>query len=205
MYVPGTEGGNAIADLLFGDAVPSGKLTMTFPRHGGQIPVYYNHFRTGRPAVDNNYEYGKPYEIRSRFESTYLDMPNAPLYAFGHGLSYTTFEYDSFNLSETTLRENSTIIATINITNTGSYSGEEIVQLYIQDMTGSVVRPLLELKGFEKISLEPKETKQVSFKIEETMLRFHTKSMQFKSEKGTFKVHIGPSSDNLQSLGFKLI
>lgn len=145
VWAPGTEAGNAIADVLFGDYNPAGKLTATFPRSVGQIPIYYNHKNTGRPYK------GGP----SKFRSNYLDISNDPLYPFGYGLSYTTFNYSAVSVSKTKLKGNETLKATVTVTNTGKYAGEEVVQLYISDPVASISRSVKELKGYQKISLQP--------------------------------------------------
>ena len=188
MWMPGTEGGNACAKLLFGDAVPSGKLTMTFPRTLGQCPIYYNHYTTGRPKLEEN---DKDF---IRFTSCYIDMPNSPLYPFGYGLSYTSFDYSDMTLSANTMSNDDKLIASAKITNTGKYEASEAVQFYIRDVKGSCVRPVKELKGFEKITLAPGESKTVSFEITEPMLRYWNKELKHTSEKGEFQVFIGKDS-----------
>ncbi|MBO5286837.1 MAG: beta-glucosidase BglX [Clostridia bacterium] len=188
MWMPGTEGGSATANLLFGDAIPSGKITMTFPRTLGQCPIYYNHYTTGRPKMEED-------DAKFvRFTSSYIDAPNSPLYPFGYGLSYTTFEYSDLKLSDTTLTSDGKLIASATIKNTGSYKAKEAVQFYIRDVKGSCVRPVKELKGFEKIELAPGESKTVSFEITEPMLRYWTQSLKHVSEKGEFQVFIGKDS-----------
>lgn len=195
-WYPGSEGGRAVADLLFGDENPSGKLTMSFPYSVGQIPVYYNAFNTGRPkGAEDNPE---------KYVSKYLDIPNAPLLPFGFGLSYTNFEYTDAHLSDSILNENNSITLTVNIKNTGNHRGEEVVQLYIQDRHGEVVRPLKELKGFKKIFLDPGETKEVTFEINEKMLRYHHFDFKFTSDEGEFIAYVGPNSRDVIELPFKL-
>jgi len=196
-WFPGTEGGNAIADILFGDVNPSGRLTMSFPYTVGQIPVYYNCYNTGRPKgrEDND----------TRFCSRYLDIPNAPLYPFGYGLSYTTFEYSDFVLDNDKLTVDGSITASVTVTNTGKRAGEEGVQLYIRDISASVVRPVRELKGFQKIYLEPGESRRISFIITEPMLRFYRKDLSFKSEPGRFIAFVGPNSAQLLERPFELV
>ena len=179
-WFPGTEGGNAVADVIFGDVNPSGKLTMSFPRRVGQAPLYYNEFNTGRPVKTSIHN--------SRFTSRYIDVENSPLYPFGYGLSYTKYEYGDINLNSDKLTNDSEIIATIKVKNVGSVAGLETVQLYIQDIKGSVVRQVKELKGLKKVELQPGEEKNVEFKINEEMLRFYTANMEFKSELGKFKL-----------------
>ncbi|WP_404455440.1 beta-glucosidase BglX [Oceanobacillus kapialis] len=195
-WFPGTEGGTAIADLLYGDVNPSGKLTMSFPHSVGQVPVYYNHFNTGRPK-------GAP-DAQVRYVSQYLDSPNGPLYPFGYGLSYTTFAYENFTLSEETLKAGETLTASITVTNTGQVAGEEIVQLYIQDKVGEVVRPLKELKGFQKVYLEPGEAKTIEFAITEDQLRYHHADLSFSSDPGEFVVYVGPNSKEVDGKTFIL-
>lgn len=181
----GSEAGNAIADVLFGDYNPSGKLPMSFPREEGQIPIYYNHFNTGRPAKNEN---------DKNYVSAYTDLLNSPKFSFGYGLSYTTFKYSNLKLSKTKMKATETIEVTMDITNTGKYAGEEIVQLYLQDKFGSVVRPVKELKDFKKIKLEIGETKRVQFSIDNTKLSFYNNQLKFESELGIFDVMIGSSS-----------
>ncbi|QFT90530.1 Periplasmic beta-glucosidase precursor [Bacillus sp. THAF10] len=195
-WYPGTEAGSAIADLLYGDANPSGKLTMSFPYSVGQVPVYYNCFNTGRPQGENKQE---------RYVTHYLDIPNEPLLPFGFGLSYTTFAYGEMNLSTDTLTVDSEITASVKVTNVGKLAGEETVQFYIRDLSGEIVRPLKELKGYEKVSLNPGETKEVSFSITEAQLRYYHGDLSFKSDKGKFHAMIGPNSNELTILPFSLI
>ena len=196
-WFPGTEGGAAIADLLFGNRNPSGKLSMSFPYSIGQIPVYYNHFHTGRPK--NELHTGEKYV------SGYLDIPNEPLFPFGFGLSYTTFSYKNAKLSNETIEVDTSITISVDITNTGDVKGEEIVQLYIQDVVGEVVRPIKELKGFEKVMLQPGETKTISFTITEEQLRYHHCDLQYKSDRGAFIAYIGSNSQDVQALPFYLV
>ena len=199
MWMPGTEGGNACANLIFGNAVPSGKITMTFPRALGQVPIYYNHYNTGRPKLE------KDDFNRVRFTSSYLDIANSPLYPFGYGLSYTTFEYSDYKLSANTMKRGEALTASVKVKNTGAYKGKEAVQLYIRDVCGSVVRPMKELKGFEKIELDVGEEKTVSFEITEEMLKFWTKDMKFEAENGKFEVFIGTNSACKPFSSFELI
>ena len=188
MWMPGTEGGNACANLIFGNAVPSGKITMTFPRVLGQVPIYYNAYNTGRPKLPED-DFN-----RVRFTSSYLDMPNSPLYPFGYGLSYTEFEYSDFNLSADTMKRGDTLVASVKVKNVGKYKAKESVQLYIRDLVGSVVRPLKELKGFQKIELDVGEEKTVKFEITEETLKYWNKEIKFVAENGKFDVFIGKSS-----------
>ena len=164
VWFGGTEGGNAVADVLFGDGSPSGKLTTSFPVAEGQIPVYHSMLNTGRP-------YGG--QEASKFMSNYLDIPNAPLYPFGYGLTYTNFEYSNLSLSGNTMKPSDKIVVSFSIKNTGKKAGTETAQLYIQDVVGSISRPLKELKGFSKVSLAPGESKIVKFEISEEMLKFY--------------------------------
>jgi beta-glucosidase len=186
-WAPGTEAGNAIADVLFGDYNPSGKLTMTFPRRVGQIPVYYNHLNTGRPFDANN-----------KFTSKYLDLPNEPLFPFGYGLSYTTFSYDEPALSKSSLQGDETLKASVTLTNTGDIPGEEVVQLYIADPVASISRPVKELKNFRKVMLQPGEQKEVSFDITPGDLKFYNNELVYDWEPGVFKIYIGTSSADVK-------
>lgn len=185
----GSEAGNAIADVLFGDVNPSAKLPMSFPREEGQIPIYYNKFNTGRPFENNTH---------SPYRSAYIDLPGIPKYPFGFGLSYTSFEYSELNLSKKKIKNTENIVVSINITNTGKVFGEEIVQLYLRDKVGSVVRPIMELKDFQKIKLNAGETKTVKFIINNQKLSFYSEKLEFKSEPGDFDLMIGSSSDNIR-------
>lgn len=196
-WFPGTEGGNAIADLLFGKVNPSGKLTMSFPYSVGQVPVYYNEYNTGRPY--------KPEYEKTRFGTKYTDIPNAPLFPFGYGLSYTGFAYSGLCLSSDKMGRGGTLQVSCRVKNTGSLGGKETVQLYIQDKIGSVVRPVKELRGFEKIFLSPGEEKTVTFEITEDMLKFYTANDRFEAEKGEFSVYIGRNSKDCLEAGFTLI
>lgn len=179
----GTMSGKAIAETLFGDHNPGGKLTITFPKSVGQIPIYYNMKNTGRPFDANN-----------KYTSKYLDVSNEPLYPFGYGLSYTSFDYSNLQLSSNELTMDGSITVSATIENTGKYTGKEVVQLYIRDLVGSVTRPVKELKGYEKISLNPGESRQVTFTISAKDLEFYTRDMSYKAEPGDFKVFIGTSS-----------
>ena len=184
----GSEAGNAIADVLFGDYNPSGKLPMTFPRDEGQIPIYYNHLNTGRPAHN---------EPVTNYASGYTDIKNSPVYAFGHGLSYTTFNYSDLNISNHKMKMNQEIIVTLKVTNSGKFAGEEIVQLYLRDKVASVVRPIMELKDFQKIKLNIGETKTVTFIIDNQKLSFYNEKLDYISEPGDFDLLIGSSSKDL--------
>jgi beta-glucosidase len=186
-WLPGIEAGNSIADILFGDRNPSGKLTTTFPRNVGQIPIYYAHKNTGRPF---NAE-----EPSLRFVSRYLDVPNDPLYAFGHGLSYTTFSCGDVTLSKATLTERDTLQASVSVTNTGTRPGEETLQLYISQPAASVARNVMDLRGFQKVLLQPGETKEVTFAITTEDLKFWNADLKHDWEPGEFLIRIGGSSD----------
>jgi beta-glucosidase len=187
----GSEAGNAMADVLFGDYNPSGKLPMTFPRAIGQIPVYYNYYNTGRPATNNN----------THYRSAYLDLPNSPQYAFGHGLSYSSFKYDQLNLNKSELVKGETLKVTLKVTNTGKYDGEEVVQLYLKDEVAQPIRPVKELKDFKKIALKAGETKDVSFVIDESKLSFYNDELQVITQPGDFKLMIGSASDDIRLEG----
>jgi beta-glucosidase len=191
-WLLGSEAGNALADVLFGDYNPSGKLTMTVPRNTGQIPIFYNTKRVSRP-LDN-----------TRYTSKYIDSPIEPLYPFGYGLSYTEFSYSPITLSTESISFDEVLTASVTVTNSGERFGEEVVQLYIQDMVGSVVRPVKELKGFEKISLKPGQSQKVTFTIGVDDLAFYTRDMSFKAESGEFRLFVGSSSEDLQAVSFKL-
>jgi len=186
----GDETGNAVADLLFGAYNPSGKLPMTFPRNVGQIPIYYSVKRTGRPQGDGP---------TAKFRSNYLDVPNTPLYAFGYGLSYTQFSYGDVSLSSATITKGQSTKARVTVTNSGSYDGEEVVQLYIHDVYASVTQPVKKMIGFQKIFLKKGESKVVEFTITEDDLKFYNNNLQRVSEVGEFTVFIGTSSDNVKS------
>ena len=186
----GTEAGNSIADVLFGKINPGGKLPMTFPRTEGQIPIYYNHYNTGRPAKNNT---------DRNYVSAYIDLDNDPAYPFGFGLSYTTFQYSDVNVSATQLKGNQTLTASVTLTNSGNYDGEEVVQLYIRDLVGKVVRPVKELKGFQKIFLKKGESKTVSFNITPEDLKFYDDELNFDWEAGEFDIMIGTNSTDVKS------
>lgn len=193
-WYPGTEGGHAIVDLLLGDANPSGRLTMSFPHAVGQIPVYYNSFNTGRPSKTSTHS--------MRFTSRYLDAPNEPLYPFGYGLSYHETEYTNLKLNESVLQSGQHLEAEIEVHNISDISGDEVIQLYIRDLVGSVVRPVKELRGFQKVHLQAGEKKKVCFKITEDMLKFHTKDMKYEAEEGNFEIYIGNNSENVLTSTF---
>lgn len=193
-WFAGTMTGDAIAKVLFGDYNPSGKLPVTFPRSVGQIPIYYNHKNTGRP--------GNPNE---RYTSKYIDLSLTPLYPFGYGLSYTKFEYSNIDLNKSKLNYEDSLVVSVKVKNTGRYDGEEVVQMYVQDLVGSVTRPVKELKGFKKIMLKRGEEKTVNFIINEKSLRFTSADMTFKSEPGKFKVYVGTNSNDVKESEFELV
>ena len=196
VWFGGSEAADAICDVLFGDAVPSGKLSVTMPKSVGQIPLYYNHLNTGRP-LDKGAWFTK-------FRSNYLDIDNEPLYPFGYGLSYTTFRYGTLRLSGNSMDKNGKLTASIDITNTGNCDGSEVVQMYIRDLVGSVSRPVKELKGFERVTLKKGETKTVTFEVNEELLRFYNSQLEFVSEPGDFELMIGPNSRDVQTATFTL-
>ena len=196
VWFGGTEAGNAIADVLFGDVSPSGKLTTTFPQNVGQVPLYYNHKNTGRPLE------GKWFQ---KFRSNYLDVSNDPVYPFGYGLSYTTFNYSDIKISNTSLKASQTLTASVTVTNTGDREGEEVVQMYIRDLVGSVTRPVKELKGFQKINMKAGESKTVSFKIGINDLKFYNYDLKYVAEPGDFKLFIGGNSHDVKEANFKLL
>lgn len=192
----GSEAGNAIADILFGDYNPSGKLPMTFPRTEGQIPIYYNHFNTGRPAVGEDKIY----------KSAYIDLPNSPQFPFGFGLSYTTFQYSDLKLSTQKIKNSETIEVTFKLTNSGKFEGEEVVQLYLRDKVGCVVRPIKELKDFEKVKLAVGETKTITFIIDKSKLSFYNDKLEYITEAGEFDLMIGSSSEDIRLISnFELV
>ncbi len=193
VWFPGTEGANAIADVIFGDVNPTGKLTMSFPQATGQCPIYYNHYNTGRPHKDN-----------TRFVSRYQDIPTESYYPFGYGLSYSKFRYSCLKLSNKILTENSKITVTVKVKNDSDIEGEEVVQLYIQDLVARVVRPVKELKAFNKVLILPKEEKEITFEISEDMLKFWNENLEYESEEGEFRVFVGTNSEDTLSDTFTL-
>ena len=192
-WFSGTQGGHAIADVLFGDVNPSGKLPVTFPRSVGQLPLYYNHKATGRPPTDQKYT------------SKYLDVPITPLFHFGHGLSYTKFKLSDLRKSDERISPDGTLVVSVEVANTGTRAGEEVVQLYISDIASSVTRPVKELKGFQRISLQPGEKKRVEFKLAPAALGFYDRKMQFFVEPGEFKVMVGSNSFDLIETAFQVV
>lgn len=195
---PGTRGGDAIAQTLYGENNPNGKLPMTFPRNIGQIPIYYNHKNTGRPYLG-------PADPEQKYKSRYTDSDISPLFPFGFGLSYTTFAYSDLKISADKIKRNETLKIEVEITNTGNFDGAEVAQLYIRDLVGTVTRPVKELKGFEKVFLKKGEKKVVSFEISSDDLKFYDKNMNFNSELGTFEIFIGGNSDTQNKKTFELI
>ena len=196
VWFPGSMAGYAVADVLFGDVNPSGKLPSTFPRTVGQLPMAYNHKNTGRPLPEGGWY--------TKFRSNYMDVVNEPLYPFGYGLSYTTFEYGDLTLSAEEISAQQTVTASITVKNTGKVAGEEVVQMYIRDLVGSITRPVKELKGFEKISLQPGESKTVEFVIDNEMLSFYNDDLVFGSEPGEFSVMVGTNSRDVVAKNFVL-
>lgn len=195
-WFPGSEAGYAVADVLFGTVNPGGKLSVTFPKNVGQVPLYYSHKNTGRPLD------GKWF---AKYRSNYLDVDNDPLYPFGFGLSYTTFSYGGISLSQKQIKTGETLTATVKVTNTGKTAGEETVQLYIRDMVGSITRPVKELKGFKKVSLQPGESKDVRFTISVKDLQFYNSDLKLVAEPGDFKVFIGGNSRDVKEADFTLL
>lgn len=195
---PGTRGGDAIAQTLFGANNPNGKLPMSFPRNVGQLPLYYNHKNTGRPYLGLT-------DPEQKYKSQYTDVDNSPLYPFGFGLSYTTFEYSNFKISSNKIKFNEKLKVSVDVKNTGNYDGQEVVQLYIRDLVGSVTRPVKELKGFEKINLKMGETKIVSFEISSEDLKFYNIDMKNVAEAGSFEVFVGENSSTERKENFDLI
>ena len=186
VWHPGIQAGNAVADVLFGDYNPSGKLTASWPQNVGQIPVYHSMKTTGRPAPSAEF---------LKFKSQYLDTPNAPALAFGYGLSYTTFEYSNLKLSSKSIGQNEDVTVMVDVTNTGAYDGTEVVQLYIHDVVRSITPPMRTLKGFQKVSLKQGETKTVELTLKAEDLKFYNGSLEFISEPGEFEVFVGGDSN----------
>ncbi|WP_427051152.1 beta-glucosidase BglX [Paenibacillus sp. TC-CSREp1] len=196
-WFPGSEGGAAIADVLTGAVNPSGRLTMSFPQSVGQVPVYYNHFNTGRPINPDNTE--------NRYVSMYLDSVNEPLFPFGYGLSYTSFVYGDVEVSAEEMTANNPLTVQVSVTNTGDRHGVETVQLYVRDVSGDVVRPMRELKDYVKLSLAPGERGTATFTLSETQLRYHHADLGYRSDRGEFRIMVGPNSSDTQSRTFKLV
>ncbi len=194
VWFPGTEGANAITDIVFGEVNPSGKLTMSFPQATGQCPIYYNHYNTGRPHIED-----------IRFASRYQDIPTESYYPFGYGLSYSNFEYSDLRISNNKMDENSSITVTVKVKNNSNMLGREVIQLYLQDLVASVVRPTKELKGFKKVCFKPFEEKEISFEITPEMLRFWNEKMEYKAQIGEFKVFVGPNSRDTMEEVFEYV
>lgn len=188
VWFPGTMGAEAITEIIFGEVNPSGKLTMSFPQNVGQCPIYYNHYNTGRPHIHD-----------LRYVSRYQDIPTESFYAFGFGLSYCNFKYKNLKLDKKEIKENDAITVTFEVENQSNNEGYEVIQLYIQDLYASVVRPVKELKAFKKQYFKPHETRVIKFKIDVEMLKFWNERLQYKAEEGEFKIYVGPNSvDTLQ-------
>jgi len=192
-WMGGSESGNAIADILFGDVNPGAKLPVTFPRSVGQVPIYYNHMNTGRPP-----------EAENRYTSKYFDMPWTPLYPFGYGLSYTTFKISNLQLSTPRISANSKVTVTVDVENTGRRAGDEVVQLYIRDLVATMTRPVKELKGFQRISLQPGEKKKVEFTLGPEHLGFWNREMRYVVEPGEFRVMVGSNSVDVIEAKFEV-
>ena len=197
VWFGGSEAGNAIADVLFGDVNPSGKLSTTFPQNVGQVPLYYNHKNTGRPLPEGQWF--------QKFRSNYLDVSNDPVYPFGFGMSYSNFSYGDIKLSTNAMNTNQTITASVTVSNTGKTDGKEVVQMYIRDLVGSTTRPVKELKGFQKIDLKAGESKTVTFKITNDDLKFYNYDLKYVSEPGDFKIFMGGNSRDVKEADFKLL
>jgi beta-glucosidase len=198
VWFSGSEAGLAISDVLFGDVNPSGKLTATFPRNVGQVPIYYNHKNTGRPLGNSEGKFEK-------FKSNYIDVRNEPLYPFGYGLSYTTFQYDHLKLSMHKINKDQSVEVSVDVTNSGNYDGKEVVQLYIRDLVGSVTRPVKELKGFQKVFIKKGDTKTVTFKLSVDDLKFYNSNLDFVAEPGEFEVFVGTNSNATLKDSFELV
>jgi beta-glucosidase len=194
VWFGGTEGANAVADVLFGDVNPGGRLTTSFPVHVGQIPVYHGMLNTGRPDT----------RLSTKFWSSYLDIPNEPLYPFGYGLSYTEFSYGDIEMDRDTMEAYTNIVASVLVTNTGKRNGSEVVQMYIQDKVGSISRPKMELKGFQKIVLKPGESQKVYFTIDASDLKFYDANLKFLAEPGQFELMIGRNAADVKKKPFVL-
>ena len=197
VWFGGSEAGDAIADVLFGDVNPSGKLTTSFPQNVGQVPIYYAHKNTGRPLGNDPWF--------QKFRSNYLDVSNDPLYPFGYGLSYTTFEYSNLSLNKSQINSMDEVNVSVELKNTGGRAGAEVVQLYVQDVVGSTTRPVKELKGFEKIKLGPGESKTVTFTLTVDDLAFYHYDLSRSAEPGLFKVYVGGNSKDVLETEFTLV
>ena len=195
VWFGGSEAGDAIADVLFGDVNPSGKLTTTFPQNVGQVPIYYAHKNTGRPLS------GKWFQ---KFQSNYLDVTNEPVYPFGFGLSYSEFSYGEIKLDKNEMNSSDSLLVSIDVTNKGTRDGEEVVQLYVHDVVGSVTRPVKELKGFKKILIKAGETKSMNFTLHASDLSFYKSDLSFGFEPGKFEVFVGTNSRDVKKAEFVL-
>jgi len=198
VWFPGSEAGYAITDVLFGDVNPSAKLTTTFPRNVGQVPIFYNHKNTGRPLSNKEGKFEK-------FRSNYIDERNEPLFPFGFGLSYTKFEYSNLKLSSDKFNPSQKLKVSVDVKNSGNYDGKEVVQLYIRDLVGSVTRPVKELKGFEKVMIKKGETKTITFELSVEDLKFYNSELDFVAEPGKFQVFVGTNSDEVLNKEFELV
>lgn len=194
VWFAGSEAGDAIADVVFGEVSPSGKLTTSFPRAVGQLPLYYNHLNTGRPDADDT--------CFNRYASNYIDQSNEPLYPFGYGLSYTTFRYGGLQLSAERMPEGGQLKVTVPVTNTGRYDGVEVVQLYLHDVYAEIARPVKELKAFQRIFLKKGETRKVEFVLDDEDLKYYNSRLEYGYEPGEFEVMVGPDSRNVQRAAF---
>ncbi len=188
-WIPGEKGGQAVADVLFGDYNPSGKLPVTIPRHVGQLPVYYNYIPSKQEWIDNHWG------------AAYADMPASPLWEFGYGLSYTTFEYSNLKINPNKAETGVTIKVICDVKNTGTVKGSEVAQLYVRDEVATVTRPVKELRGFQRITIEPGEVKTVEFTLNREDLAFYNRNLDFVVEPGTFEVMVGSSSENIKLKG----
>ena len=193
VWFAGSETGDAVCDVLFGDKVPTGKTVNSFPQNVGQLPLYYNHMNTGRPVPEGTDRFFK-------FQSNYLDVRNDPLYPFGYGLSYTTYEYGDLTLSSSKMKADGKAEASITVKNTGLRDGDEIVQLYIRDISASIARPVKELKGFQRIHLKSGESKTVKFDITRSQLEFYGSDLKPVVEPGDFTIMVGPNSRDLKTV-----
>ena len=194
VWFAGSEAGDAIADVMFGDVSPSGKLTTSFPRAVGQLPLYYNHLNTGRPDTDDT--------TFNRYGSNYIDQSNEPLYPFGYGLSYTTFRYGNLQLSAERMTKGGQLKVTVPVTNSGECDGVEIVQLYLHDVYAEISRPVKELKAFRRVALKKGETQNVEFVLDEDDLKYYNSRLEYGYEPGEFEVMVGPDSRNVQHATF---
>lgn len=197
-WMPGTEGGHAVADILYADVLPQARLSMSLPYCAGQVPVFYGELKTGRHTMDGD-------DTENRFLSKYMDIPNSPLYSFGYGMGYTTFDVSQVKLESEELKDGEVLLASVTVENTGQRPGTETLQLYISDEFASVARPIRELKGFKKITLMPGQSKKAEFEITSDLLRFHDRHMKFQAEKGLFTIYIGTDSNTENKRQFCLI